>query len=146
MASMERFLNGINTLNRHIIDYVHLAHYHRDLKFNFNFSEIIVNGGWIGPDQFTVGKMTAGDYPFQRFYGLNRKHITWSYPIYLDKHVFVGENSCDVEYDVKVLTPTTKTIEPINIGHPAKKSPPTRLVKSFGSSIDEIVQHTAVGV
>jgi hypothetical protein len=115
LAGMERYLNGVSTLSRMVVDYVHLAHYHRDLKFNFNFSEILVNGSWLGPTEFSVDHMTAGDHPFQRFYGLNRKHVTWTYPIYLDKHIMLSDNNHSVSENFEVFTPTTKNFEQIDL-------------------------------
>lgn len=118
LAGIERFLTGVSTLNRQVVDYVHLAHFHRDIKFNFNFSEILVNGSWVGPTEFTVGQMAAGDFPFQRFYGLNEKHITWTYPIYLDKHVTGTMSSSCQNKGLHVLTPTVNSIEPIRMKRP----------------------------
>lgn len=120
MAGLERFLNGVSSLNRKIIDYVHVAHYHRDMKFDFNFCDILANGCWVGPTEFTVGKMSAGNYPFQRFYGLNKKHITWTYPIYLDKHIMVESDFCgDINSEVEVLTPTTTPLNEITFSRRA---------------------------
>lgn len=115
MLGIERFLHGVSTLNRQVVDYVHLAHFHRDIKFNFNFSEILVNGSWVGPTEFTVGQMAAGDFPFQRFYGLNEKHITWTYPIYLDKHITGTVSSLCQNNGLHVLTPTVESVEPLRV-------------------------------
>ena len=135
IASMERFLNGVSALNKKFIDFVHIAHFHKGMTFNFNMSELIVNGSWIGPDQFTVGKMQCGEYPFQRFYGVNSKHITWEYNIYLDDHIFydpIGE----VSYDVEVLTPTASDLSPIMIPDPVIQNKRARgLRKSFGNGL-----------
>lgn len=108
-AGMERYLVNIGTLSRRVIDYLHLAHYHKDMKFNANFSEIISNGSWIGPTEFTVGELGAGDYPFQRFYGLNDRHITWIYPIYLDEHILLDRKEYYTEFNV--ITPTMKELD-----------------------------------
>jgi hypothetical protein len=115
---MERYLSNIGSLNRRIIDYLHLAHYHRDIKFSSNFAEIISNGSWLGPTEFTVGELGAGDYPFQRFYGLNERHITWIYPIYLDEHIMHGER-LPYQQELNILTPTLEPFSEIVL--PKKK-------------------------
>lgn len=115
MLSMERFLTGVSFLNRTVIDYVHLAHYHRDMKLSFNFSEILVNGSWIGPSEYSVGKLSAGDYASQRFYGLNEDHITWTYQLYLDDHVKNNIIPKDLPNDLIIYTPTSDQLEKLNI-------------------------------
>jgi len=119
MGGMERYLSNMGTLNRQIIDYLHLAHIHRDMKFNFNFSEIITNGSWIGPTEFSVGELGVGDYAFQRFYGLNHNHITWTYPIYLDEHIMCGNNDgFNGSEEFTVITPTAKVFDEIVLPPP----------------------------
>lgn len=135
MLGMERFLTGMSMLHRQVIDYVHLAHYHRDMKINFNFSEILVNGSWIGSTEFSVGKLFAGDYAFQRFYGINPDHITWSYNIYLDDHIKQNWIVRTDEPNLNVLTSTSKQFDPITIRkeHSGPPSGPLTLKKSMGN-------------
>lgn len=133
LVGMERYLTSMSMLSRNIIDYLHLAHFHRELKFNFNFSEILVNGSWLGPTEFSIGKMTAGDFPQQLFYGINRKHITWRYPLYLDKHIHHNCNELNNEYSFNVITPITPSYETISVRDENNESKYIKpLVKSLG--------------
>lgn len=129
LNGIERYISNVSMLNRNVIDFLHIGHFHRDMNFNVNFSEILVNGSWLGPRPYSVGKMTVGDYPQQLFYGVNRKHLTWRYPIYLDKHIHhvnVSNRNSDLP---NVLTPVAKVYEPIRI---REEKMDEKLLKSFG--------------
>lgn len=136
MSGMERFLTGISFLNRVVIDYLHLAHYHRDMKFGFNFSEILVNGSWIGPSEYSVGKLSAGDYASQRFYGLNDDHITWTYQLYIDEHIHRGLIDDNRTHELVVYTPISEQPNELNVRSASFNPQPSKVVelrKSMGA-------------
>lgn len=62
-------------------DYLEVGHHHEPAKF----SNIIMNGNWVGASEFSGKRLQAGGMPTQTMFGSHPKYgITWERQIFLE--------------------------------------------------------------
>jgi hypothetical protein len=68
-------------ISKIVYDYTFLGHHHTDAMMG----NAIINGAWIGANEYSLSKMTAANRPTQRIHGFHKgRGLTFSYPIHLE--------------------------------------------------------------
>jgi len=67
-------------------EYFCCAHFHQMGRIQTSFGELILNGTFVGPNQFSIEVLKSGMKPRQYFFGVNEKYgITWDYWMHLGR-------------------------------------------------------------
>lgn len=75
-ASM-RYAKGFNTMC--------VAHYHSPNVWSTSAgNRIIMNGSFVGGDNYSMKRLQAAQYPSQKFFGIGKKRLTWHYDLELE--------------------------------------------------------------
>jgi hypothetical protein len=87
---MVKYYSKMISLLEIFVDYLHCAHHHTNISMDVNAGELLMNGSFSGGSNLSINAMQSCSRPFQRFFGANKDHQTWSYKMYLrpkDKYV-----------------------------------------------------------
>ena len=67
-------------------DYLLFGHFHSAAALPTNSGQILVNGGFLGGDMYSLRDLRKCSIPTQKMFGIHKnKGITWNYDIHLDK-------------------------------------------------------------
>ena len=86
MEEMERERERMWRVDGIRFDYCAMGHFHTSGTLDIGTGEVFMNGSMIGPTDFSIQRMQAGNAPRHWFIGMNRKHgATWRYNFDLDR-------------------------------------------------------------
>lgn len=95
--------NRWTTMFRKFWDYIMLSHFHQTASFDVSFGEVLVNGSFVGPDEFAIKKMKKASAPKQICFGVHaRRGVTWRYSIRLSDEKGMSGTAPD---ELGILTP-----------------------------------------
>lgn len=63
--AMEKGLSRWNQMLQQQVHFIHCGHFHNDVSWSFNMSQILINGSFIGTSSFSATTMLASSPPLQ---------------------------------------------------------------------------------
>ena len=66
--ALEKGLVRYNQIFQQQVHFLHCGHFHNDVTWSFNMSQILINGSWIGTSLFSATTMVAASPPVQLLY------------------------------------------------------------------------------
>jgi len=68
-----------------IPDYTIAGHFHNCAEFSTNNGRVLINGGFMGGDVYSIKELHSATKPEQKVFGIHAKHgITWTYNVNLN--------------------------------------------------------------
>lgn len=80
MNKLECYCKEICSLHGHEIDIFCIGHFHIGSYFQTNNSEILINGSFVGGNEFSIRKLRKNNFPSQKMFGVKKEeNISWQY-------------------------------------------------------------------
>jgi len=85
LSGVIRSSNQMMTILKVIPDYTIIGHFHAAGEWTTNNGKVIINGGFLGPDIYSLKNLQKGARAEQKIFGIHDKRgLTWRYDIDLD--------------------------------------------------------------